>query len=61
MWNIRNEKSRKYGKFDSLWLGPYKIEKFVGENDFYLNHLDGEKLWLHVNEQILNILFKDNL
>jgi hypothetical protein len=44
MWDKKKEKPGKHGKFDSLWLGPYKIEDVVGENYFYLNHLDGEKL-----------------
>jgi hypothetical protein len=29
-------------EFKIHWLGPYKIEDFVGNNSFYFSHLDGE-------------------
>jgi hypothetical protein len=46
MWNKKKEKPGKHGKFDSLWLGTYKIEDVSGTNSFYLNHLDEEKMQL---------------
>lgn len=54
MWNGRDEKPRK---FDSLWLGSYKIEDVVGLNSFYLNHLAGEKLPLPINGQVLKLYY----
>jgi hypothetical protein len=44
MWDKRKEKPGMHKKFDGLWLGPYKIERKVGVNSFYLASLDGEKL-----------------
>ena len=44
MWNKRNEKVGNNCKFEILWLGPYKIEGFLGNNFFYLSHLDGERV-----------------
>jgi hypothetical protein len=43
LWNKIIEKAGKHGKFESLWLGPYKIEYVAGNNSFYLSHMDGEK------------------
>ena len=56
-----NKKPGKHGKFYSLWLGPYIIESMAGPNSFYLSHLDGEKLPLPVNGQILKLFFKGNI
>jgi hypothetical protein len=54
LWDKRKEKPGKHGKFDSLWIGPYIIHDMVGPNSFYLSQLDGEKLNLPVNGQLLN-------
>jgi len=43
LWNKRNEKAGKHGKFESIWLGPYMIEDVACTNSFYLSYLDGEK------------------
>ena len=37
MWDKRREKPRMHQKFDSLWLGPYKIEEISSPKDFYLS------------------------
>ena len=34
----------KYGKFDHMWVGPYIIEAYRGENAFILQHQDGSLL-----------------
>jgi hypothetical protein len=44
-------------KFDGLWLSPYKIERNVGINSFYLIGLDGKKLSMLVNGQLLKHYF----
>jgi hypothetical protein len=44
-------------KFDSMWLGPYRIERKAGINSFYLANLDGEKFPLLVNGQLLKLYF----
>jgi hypothetical protein len=61
MWNKRIEKAGKHGKFEILWLGPYKIEDIAGNNSFYLSHLDGERLPLPVNGKILKMFYEDNI
>ena len=33
-WDARGED--KHGKIDHMWVGPYIIETFRGENDFIL-------------------------
>jgi hypothetical protein len=50
-----DEKPRKHGKFDSLWLGLYRIEDVVGLNSFYVSHLDGENFPLPVNGKVLKL------
>jgi hypothetical protein len=37
MWDKRREKPGMHKKFDSLWLGPYKIEEISRPNSFYLS------------------------
>jgi hypothetical protein len=41
MWNKRDEKPGKHGKFDSLWLGPYRIEDIVGLNSYIVWGVQG--------------------
>jgi hypothetical protein len=37
MWDKRREKPGMYQNFDSLWLGPYKIEDIFGLDSFYFS------------------------
>jgi hypothetical protein len=46
-----------HGKFESLWLGPFKIHGKVGTNCFNQRHLNGEKLSLPMNGQILKLYY----
>jgi hypothetical protein len=39
--------------FDSLWLGPYKIEKKYGIGSFYLATPKGKRLPLPINGSLL--------
>jgi len=39
-WDARSEDKGKHGKFDHLWVGPYKIVAFHGNNAY---NLDGEE------------------
>jgi hypothetical protein len=59
LWDKRREKSGNHGKFDRLWTGPYIIQGTAGKNSFYLNKLDGEKLALLVNGQLLKLFFTE--
>jgi hypothetical protein len=49
LWDKAHEAPSKHRKFDSLWLGPYRIYEVLGKNDFRLKTLDGEPLQFPVN------------
>jgi len=37
-WDARNEHKGKHGKFDYLWLGPFKIIAYLPVNGRFLKH-----------------------
>jgi hypothetical protein len=37
LWDKIREKPGMHQKFDSVWLGPYKIEEVSRPNSFYLS------------------------
>jgi hypothetical protein len=41
-WDSRNEDKRKHGKFDQLWLGPFKIASYHGSNAYILQEINGD-------------------
>jgi hypothetical protein len=41
-WDVRNEDKGKHGKFDHLWLGPFKIETYCGSNSYLLQKNNGD-------------------
>jgi hypothetical protein len=41
-WDARNEDKGKHGKFDHLWLGPFKIAAYHGSNAYLLQESNGE-------------------
>ena len=59
LWEKRKEKPGSHNKFDNLWAGPYIIQDAAGKNSFVLSRLDGEKLPLPVNGQLLNLFFNE--
>ena len=40
-WDAPHQEKGKHGKFDHMWVGPYIIAAYKGENNFILQHLDG--------------------
>jgi hypothetical protein len=40
-WDARNEDKGKHGKFDHLWLGPFRIVAYHGSNAYLLQELNG--------------------
>jgi len=52
-WDSRREESRKHGKFDHKWFGPYVIATIVGRNSFSLQNLGEEILEIPVNGHFL--------
>jgi hypothetical protein len=61
MWDKRREKPGMHHKFDSLWLGPYKIEEISGSDSFYLSTIEGRRMPLPVNGSLLKIITKATL
>ena len=55
------EKPGKHGKFDNLWTGPYLLHSIAGTNSFNLGHIDGERLPLPVNGQLLKLFFNADI
>jgi len=49
-WDSRREERGKRGKFDNLWIGPYTIHAYRGNNAYFLKEMDGVELHdRHVN------------
>ena len=44
-WDSRRDDKGKHGKFDNLWKGPYIIHSTRGSNAFFLQEMDGTKLF----------------
>jgi hypothetical protein len=59
LWDKKKEKPGSHGKFNSLCIGPYIIQDVAGKNSFILSRLDGEKLTLPVNGQLLKLFFNE--
>jgi len=58
LWDKKNGKSGDHDKFDSLQLGPYRIDATVGPNTFQWVDLDGDHVWLPINGQWLKYFFQ---
>jgi len=41
-WDVRNEDRGKHGKFEHLWLGPFKIVSYHGNNAYLLQEINGD-------------------
>ena len=41
-WDARNEDRGKHGKYDHLWLGPFKIVAYHGNNAYLLHEHNGD-------------------
>jgi hypothetical protein len=35
-WDARKEDKRKHGKFDHIWMGPFRINTYHGNNAYLL-------------------------
>ena len=44
-WDSRREDKGKHGKFDNLWKVPCIIHSARGNNAFFLQEMDGTKLF----------------
>ena len=52
-----HDEKGKHGKFDNLWLGPFKIIKILGNNTLVLQNLEGEEIAGPVNGCFLKHLY----
>jgi hypothetical protein len=43
-WDAINEDKVKQGKFDHLWMGPFKIAAYRGSNAYILQESNGDIL-----------------
>jgi hypothetical protein len=41
-WDARNEDRGRHGKFDHLWMGPFNIFVYHGNNAYLLQELNGD-------------------
>jgi hypothetical protein len=41
-WDARNEDKGEHGKFDHLWLGPFKIASYHGNNTYLIQESIGD-------------------
>jgi hypothetical protein len=59
-WDSPKKDKGKHGKFEALWIGPFKISEVFSNNTYKLQNLeDSEFLGGHVNGHFLkNILSK---
>ena len=57
-WDIRRDEKGKHGKFDPLWLRPFKIVEAGGNNTFRQENLQGDLLEAPVNGQFLKPFFQ---
>lgn len=53
LWDSHHEDKGKYGKFDSLWLGPYEIFEKVVEHTYTL--CDGDSYVLPIPYNIIHL------
>jgi len=58
MWDKRREKPGMHQTFDSLWLGPYKIEEVSRPDLFYLSTIEGRRMPLPTNVSLLKHYFQ---
>jgi hypothetical protein len=56
-WNARKEEKGKHGKFESLWMGPFVIQEFHGQDSYFLEDPNGEIQELPVHGQFLKHYF----
>jgi hypothetical protein len=57
-WDNRREDHGKYEKFDSLWLGPFKIVAIEENNSISFQNLDGDLLEFPMNGRFLKFFIQ---
>jgi hypothetical protein len=44
-WDAPKQDKGKHGKFESLWIGPFKISKVFSNNTFKLQNMENEEVF----------------
>jgi hypothetical protein len=52
-WDSMREDLAKHGNIDHLWLRPYKITAFEGNNSFSLQNMEGDLLEFSMKGKLL--------
>ena len=52
-WDARRDEKSKHGKFDHLWLGPFRIVRSLGNNTCVLYNLEGDELACPIDGRFL--------
>ena len=52
-WDAIREEKPKHGKFDHVWLGPFRIVRSLENNTFILQNLEGDELVGLANGRVL--------
>jgi hypothetical protein len=58
-WDKRRGNSGNHDNFESLWTCSYIIQDTTDKKSFFLGKLDGEKLTLPVNSDLLKLFFSE--
>ena len=44
-WDAPKQDKGKHGKFEALWIGPFKISEVFSNNTYRLQDLEGEEIF----------------
>jgi hypothetical protein len=44
-WDAPKQDKGKHGKFEALWIGPFKISEVFSNNTYRLQDLEGEEVF----------------
>jgi hypothetical protein len=44
-WDVPRQDKGKHGKFEALWIGPFKIFETLSNNTYRLQNLEGDEVF----------------
>ena len=44
-WDASRQDKGKHGKFEALWIGPFKISEVFSNNTFKLQNMENEEVF----------------
>jgi hypothetical protein len=45
-WDAPKQDKGKHGKFEALWIGPFKISEVFPNNTYKLQNLEDSEFWV---------------